>query len=79
VLDGEEQLVEVVRLGMALLYFKTWDDRYGYAVPVSTGWEFRVASKREQQQIAVLYNSFRKNLREGFFYLPNPGTGDSLQ
>ena len=39
-LDGEPQLVDVVRLGMALLYFRTRDGGYGWARPTADGWTF---------------------------------------
>ncbi len=72
--DGEYQLAEVVRLGMVMLYFKTFDDQFGYAFPVGNGqWKYtRAQSRQEKDQIANLFDSMRRNLREGLFYLPNP-------
>ncbi len=72
--SGEYQLAEVVRLGMVLLYFKTFDDRFGYAVPGTDGaWFYTLASSRqEQEMIGELFDSMRRNLREGSFLLPNP-------
>jgi hypothetical protein len=46
-LDGEPQLVDVVRLGMALLYFRTRDDRYGWARPTDDGFVFEVLDDPE--------------------------------
>ena len=76
--NGEEQLAEVARLGMVLLYFRTFDDQYGYAVPTSdTGWRFVPVDDRDAaRNISVLFEEFRRNLREGFFDLPNPYWGD---
>jgi hypothetical protein len=73
-LAGEDQLAEVARLGMVLLYFRTFDDRYGYAVPASEGdWQFQLAVNREEAgQVAAIFEALRRNLREGFFTLPNP-------
>ncbi len=77
VIDGEQQLVEVARLGMVLLYFKTFDEKYGYALRTETGPEYTVLKDRTQQkQIETLFDSIRKNLREGFFELPNPMTAE---
>lgn len=72
--EGESQLAEVARLGMVLMYFRTFDDRYGYVVPVGGGrWEYLVATNREEaRQISELFEGLRRNLREGFFDLPNP-------
>jgi archaellum component FlaC len=72
-IDGSSQLAEVARLGMVFMYIRTLDERYGYVVPAGNGWEYKVTEDREeQQQIAELFDSLRKNLREGFFDIPNP-------
>lgn len=74
---GDQQLAEVARLGMVMLFFRTFDDRFGYAVPDSAGeWRYVVARSREESdQIEELFESLRRNLREGFFTLPNPYWG----
>lgn len=70
---GEEQLVEVARLGMVLMYFKTFDDRYGFVVPQNGEWSYEYVKDREKEgMIMDLFDTLRKNLREGFFMLPNP-------
>ena len=70
---GEDQLAEVARLGTVMLYFRTFDGRFGYATPEGDGWRYVVADGRErQQQVATLFESLRRNLREGFFTIPNP-------
>lgn len=73
-LDGEEQLAEVAKLGTVLLYFRTFDDRFGYAVPAGDGeWSYRAAAGRDERQaLQTLFDSLRRNLREGFFDVPNP-------
>lgn len=37
-LDGERQVVDVIRLGMALMYIRTQDGRFGWSFPTSDGW-----------------------------------------
>lgn len=37
-LDGETQIVDVIRLGMALMYLRTQDGRFGWSYPASDGW-----------------------------------------
>ena len=72
-LDGQLQLAEVARLGMVFLYFKTLNDKYGFVVRSPEGWRYtRSRSREEDRQIALLFDSLRKNLREGFFTIPNP-------
>lgn len=72
--DGEEQLAEVARVGMVFLYFRTFDDRFGYAVPDEDGnWSFQFAASREEAAaLSELFEGLRRNLRQGFFTLPNP-------
>jgi hypothetical protein len=74
---GERQLAEVARLGMVMLYFRTFDEQFGYAVPDgSGGWDYAIAPTREERDsIENLFDSLRRNLREGFFTLPNPYDG----
>lgn len=71
--EGREQMSEVARLGMVFLYFRTPDGKVGAAVPSSSGWSYRVETQTEsRKQIEVLFDSLRKNLKEGYFPLPNP-------
>jgi len=52
---------------------KTLNDKYGFAVRSPEGWRYtRSRSREEDRQIALLFDSLRKNLREGFFTIPNP-------
>ncbi len=41
-LDGAPQIVSVIRLGMALLYVRTEDDRFGWATRTATGWQIEL-------------------------------------
>lgn len=71
--DGEQRLVDVARVGMMLLYFRTDDRQYGYAVPRGEGWGYRLAADRAAaSRIESLFDSLQKQIRTGFFRLPNP-------
>ncbi|MBN2510769.1 MAG: DUF3450 family protein [Spirochaetales bacterium] len=73
-LHGEDQLAEVARLGMVLLYFKTFDGVFGYALRNESVWTYVEAGSREDaKNIENLFVSLKKNLREGYFELPIPG------
>lgn len=75
-LEGKEQLVDVLKLGMVLLYFRTLEGRHGLAVPQGEGWSFALArSPEEERRIAALFESLEKHIRSGFFPLPNPHAG----
>jgi hypothetical protein len=72
VLEGREQLAEVARLGMVLLYFCTEDGRCGAAVREGEGWAYRLLPHRDDQAaVRSLFEAFRKQIRTGLFELPN--------
>lgn len=73
-LGGDEILVDVARLGMALMYFRTKNEGYGLAVETGSGWKFeRVSDAEDARRIETLFDSLAKQIRTGFFTLPNPG------
>ena len=71
--DGEEQLVDVARIGMVMMYFKSADSlRVGRAVNVDGKWSFElITTPKEKEQVFQLFDSFKKQIRSGFFQLPN--------
>ncbi len=73
-LDGERQLVEVARLGMAALYFRTTEGRVGWAVPRGDGHLFELLVLPERvRAVEALFEALRKQVRKGRFDLPLPG------
>jgi len=71
-IQGEERLVDVARLGMMMLYFRTDDERYGYATRNEAGWRFQYVGDREARgHIDTLFDSLHKQIRTGYFQLPN--------
>ena len=67
------QLADVAKLGMVLLYFKTFDGQVGKAIQTEQGWEYKIVSEREdRKRILCLFDSMEKHIREGYFELPNP-------
>ena len=71
-LGTEELLAEVARIGMVALYFKTSDGRVGYVQPDGDGWRYEeITGERERAQIENLFDAFQKNIRVGFFSLPD--------
>lgn len=70
-LNGEQVLVDVAKLGTVLMYFKTRDDRFGQAQRGNNGWQFNLSeSEKETQAIATLFDSLKKQIRQGYFNLP---------
>lgn len=71
-LNGDRVLADVAKLGTVALYFQTRDDRVGQAVRSGNEWRFVTTEERlDQQQIATLFDSLQKQIRTGFFELPN--------
>jgi len=74
VMDGEERLAEVARLGMIFMYFRTLTGEVGYAEQQAGRYVYTVVDdRRSQEQIDALFGELRRNVRQGFFPLPNPG------
>lgn len=72
VVDGREQLADVVRVGTAMLYFKTGDDVAGYAQKAGSEWQYVPLSDPDaKRRVDHLFDSLKKQIRVGFFELPN--------
>ena len=70
-LQGENVLVDIAKLGNAMMYFRTRDLRYGRAVDTAQGWRFELLeSAADQERVARLFDSLRKQIRQGYFELP---------
>lgn len=70
-LDGRNVLVDIAKLGNAMMFFRTRDLDYGRAVHSANGWRFELLdSATEQEQVALLFDSLRKQIRQGYFELP---------
>ncbi len=70
-LEGENRLVEVAKLGTAMLYFKTRDERFGRARRAGDAWVYEIESDAARaRQIAELFDALRKQIRQGLFELP---------
>jgi len=70
-IQGENMLVDVAKLGSVMMFFRTRDLAYGRAVRGDSGWRFEMLdSGTEQEQVAQLFDSLRKQIRQGYFELP---------
>lgn len=71
-LDGEEHMVDVVRIGMVAIYFRTADDEVGHTERTDGGWKFtKVTDPKGQTRILDLFEQFKKQIRVGYFELPS--------
>jgi hypothetical protein len=71
-LDGSERLADVVRLGTVMMYFRTSDDRMGYVDRSAESDRYvEVMDPAQKEQIASLFDAMKKQIRTGYFILPN--------
>jgi hypothetical protein len=71
-LNGQDRLAEVARIGTMMMYFKTPNDEMGYVLKSQQGWDYKqVLDKAQADQIAALFDAFKKQIRTGYFTLPN--------
>ncbi len=73
-LNGEDLLVDIAKLGTVFLFFQTRDNRSGMAKRlVDGGWKFEMTdSASEVERIKILFDSLKKQIRQGYFEIPNP-------
>jgi hypothetical protein len=70
-INGENMLVDVAKLGSVMMFFRTRNLEYGRAVYADAGWRFEMLDRgTEQEQVALLFDSLRKQIRQGYFELP---------
>ena len=69
-LDGESMLVDVARLGMVALFFKTDAGEVGQAIK-GAGWSWeRIEDAEERARVLELFGALEKQIRVGLFELP---------
>lgn len=72
--DGAPQIVRVLRLGLALLYFRTEDDRVGWAIPMASGWEVALLSDALAETVRARFEAAEDNETLGVAQLLLPVT-----
>lgn len=71
-LGGEEKLAEIARIGTAMMFFKTPNDTVGYVVKKGNTWSYQEElNKEKQDEILNIFDAFKKQIRTGYFTLPN--------
>jgi len=70
---GEDQkLAKVAKIGTAMMFFITPDDQVGYVKNNGTDYTYVVASDDvSMKQIHTLFDALQKQIRTGYFNLPN--------
>ncbi len=60
-IDGRPQIVRVLRLGLALLYFRTEDDRVGWAVPSQGAWAVELLDGERGELVRARFEAAEDN------------------
>ena len=72
IVGDREVLAEVAKLGMVLMYFKMSNEEYGYVKHEQDSYSYLLIHDTDQKkQVAFLFDSLKKQIRQGFFELPN--------
>lgn len=72
-IDGGEVLVDVARVGMVAMYFRTPDGQVGQVQRADDGWDWSVLTNEGHKvQINGLFDALEKGIRTGWFELPQP-------
>lgn len=71
-LGADDVLADVARVGMLFMYFQTSQGEFGKATHQSGEWSYVVThDETEKKQISGLFDSLKKQIRTGYFELPN--------
>ena len=71
-LEGARVLADLAKIGNVMLFFRTEDGRVGAAERDGQGWRWRrISDPAAEAQIATLFDALRKQIRQGWFELPN--------
>ncbi len=69
---GKEKLAQIAKLGTMALYFATPDDEVGYVIKKDNGYSYKVVTdEKEKGEIVALFDALKKQIRTGYFTLPN--------
>lgn len=72
-LNGESVLADVAKLGSMFIYFQTSNNQVGLARRENGSWQFvELQDPDAKQNISKLFDSLKKQIRQGYFELPNP-------
>jgi len=70
-LDGKETIAKIAKVGSVMMFFATPDDRVGYVKQEGNAYSYVVADGSQRDQIIDLFDSLQKQIRTGYFTLPN--------
>ncbi len=70
--NGKTKKAKIAKLGSVAMYFATPDENVGYVTKKDGSYFYKVATtKSEQEEIVKLFDALKKQIRTGYFSLPN--------
>lgn len=71
-LDKETTLAKIAKIGSVMMFFATPDDKVGYVKKEGNDYRYVVEDDEEERaKIVHLFDSLQKQIRTGYFSLPN--------
>ncbi len=72
-LDGSEHIVSVAKIGMAAMFYKTTDNKVGFARKKDDdAYEFvAITDKAQVESVLILFDGLKKQIRTGHYNVPN--------
>lgn len=71
-IDGRDVLAHVAKIGSVMLFFQTLDNRVGYVTKERDRYTYKtVQDPNQKKSILVLFDALRKQIRTGYFSIPN--------
>lgn len=72
VLNGEKTIAKIAKIGSVMMFFSTPNDEIGYVKKVNNAYTYVLAENEEEKiQIVNLFDALQKQIRTGYFSLPN--------
>jgi len=72
ILEGKSKLAKVAKIGSIMMFFATPDDQVGYVSKEAGKYIYKVENdKKKKVQIVALFDALQKQIRTGYFTLPN--------
>lgn len=71
-LNGEAKIAKIAKIGSVMMFFATPNDEVGYVKQKGNTYTYVIAENDEHKaQIVKLFDALQKQIRTGFFTLPN--------
>lgn len=72
ILDNEAKLAKIAKIGSVMMFFSTLDDKVGYVKQEGNAYVYMtVTDETQKTQIIKLFDALQKQIRTGYFSLPN--------